>query len=275
MKKGLRSNKGVSLVEVMVAMLLLGVVAVPLVRTFLDGFKFQARSQVKTEANKVIEYVAECLKNEQYSFMGLDVGDEVRDWASSGSGSFSVEISRVPGSELTATYKVDVEELSFAEIQKGGIGTPSSYEMEIDLANEDGYGNSFLNVDYSDEIIDIIQSGAPPFNYEWVGEPKREDYFYAILLTNSSGSPMKVKVSKEITEKVKFFIKGDIELSTFTDPELTREQKAFSQVKLGEKDKIKDEKEYLCEAKISAVNLADDSIMANMNTTFSVFVDNN
>ena len=66
MVKRLKNNKGFTLVEILAAMILLGIVAVPLAKTFIDGFRFQARGQVKTEANKVIEYVTERIKNEQY-----------------------------------------------------------------------------------------------------------------------------------------------------------------------------------------------------------------
>ena len=85
---------------------------------------------------------------------------------------------------------------------------------------------------------------------------------------------IKLNVKKEISDNVKIYTKGDVDLYPVVDPSLSREQGLYEEVHLGKKDELKDEKEYLCEAKITAQNQNDESIFSSMNVTFSVFVEN-
>lgn len=274
------NNRGVTLVEILAAMVLLSIVAFPLVKTFLDSFKFQARSQIKTEANKVIEYVTEQIKNEKYSELGLD-GDDIEKWAKGEVTEINeITIDSLPGSNLTAPYEVKIDKQSIDEVQKGGIGTPTNYELKMTLvhdvdgnikANFIGY-NEFIAVTYDANVFDIQSNIQNPINSENVDGVITN--FYAILIDNQTGDPITINVKKQITDKVKIYTKGDVTLRQVADPSLSREQNFFEKVKLGNKEEIKDEKEYLCKAKITSTNLEDDTIYSSMNVTFSVFVEN-
>lgn len=275
------NNRGFTLIEILAAMVLLSIVAFPLVKTFIDGFKFQAKSQIKTEANKVIEYVAEQLKNEKYSALSINKVD-IEKWAKGEVTELNViEIDALPGSNLTAPYEVKLEKQSIKEVQKGGIGTPNTYELKMELKRdpegniEDYYTvghNEFLTVDYETNILNIKSKIKEPVNSET--NDGVVTYFYAIFIDNQTGSPITINVKKQFADKVKIYTKGGVTLHQVADPDLSREEKYFEKVDLGDNDEIKDEKEYLCEAKITAQNLEDDSIYSSMNATFSVFVEN-
>ena len=276
------NNRGFTLIEILAAMVLLSIVAFPLVKTFLDSFKFQARSQIKTEANKVIEYVAEQLKNEEYGNLG-NWGDNIEEWATAeGEELDEIIISDLPGSNLTAPYEVKLEKISGKEVQSGGIGTPDSYELKIRLDRDadgqikDNYPEGkgvYLTTDYKNNVLDIKENaGAEPDNSET--KEGITTYFYAVFIDNQTGTPITINVKKNFEDIVRIYTKGGVTLNQVADPNLSREQKYFEKVELGNNDEIKDEKEYLCEAKIVAQNLEDDSIYSSMNVTFSVFVEN-
>lgn len=271
MERSLKNNKGFTIVEILVAMALLGIIAVPLASTFMDTFKFQARSQIKTEANKVNEYVAEQIKKENYLVMGSD-GYSIKDEFIDGTvTSISTVIDNLPGGKLSYPYDVKLDFKSKDEVQKGGLGTPSEYDLEMAV---DGSGATFdykyngLDVSYDNGILTINDCGIAPINGSC----------YNVKILNDVGSPITINVRKKITENVKFYLFGDISLripTTAEDLELSKEQKFFEQVRMGNKDEIKDEKEYLCEAVITATNQNDNSITASMNISYNVFIANN
>lgn len=263
-------NKGFTLIEIVAAMVILAIVAVPLAKTFMDSFKYQARSQVKTEANKVIEYVTEQLKNGSYEELKPNLKAEINEWAKTADNNITFDVNEVPDEygKLTSGYAVKLEQIgNTSEVQKGGIGTPLVYELEMEIidggANFSGNGD-FLDVTYDNNVLTISNSNLAPVN----------DGGYAILMKNVSGNPITIEVRKMIEEKVKIYMTGEsIKLRTYPDPDLTKEQKSFEQIKLGDKDNITDEKEYFYTAKVTATNLEDNTITASMNITFDVIID--
>lgn len=272
MKREFRDNSGVSLIEIVAALVLLSIVAFPLAKTFMDGFKFQARGQIKTEANKVIEYVAEQLKNEQYNTLKDGLSDTIVEWAKGeGASSVKFSVTSISGTNLSAEYDVEIDKIdkeSTFEVQAGGMGTPSEYELTLSIddseSNISGNGN-YIYVDYDSD------SGLLSINEDPRNKDPENNMFYSVLIENTSSSSVNIAVKKMIPDKVKIYTKGDVKLSVATnpDPDLTREHKKFEQIKLGNKNEIKDE--YLCEAKITATNRNDKAIKASMNVTFSVF----
>lgn len=63
--KLINNTKGITLLEILLAMALLAIVIVPLGNFFINSFLFQSRSQRTVNANKVVEYVLEKFKNGQ------------------------------------------------------------------------------------------------------------------------------------------------------------------------------------------------------------------
>ena len=252
------------------AMVILAIVAVPLAKTFMDSFKYQARSQVKTEANKVIEYVTEQLKNGSYSELKSNLKEQINEWTKSEGNSVTFDVNKVPDEygKLTSGYSVKLEQVgNMSEVQKGGIGTPLVYELEMEIieggANFTGNGD-FLNVLYDNNVFTISGNNLAPVN----------EGGYAILMKNASGNPVTIEVRKQISENVKIYMAGEtIKLRTYPDPDLTKEQKYFEQIKLGDKTNISDEKEYFYTTKVTATNLEDNTITASMNITFNVMID--
>lgn len=266
----MKNNKGFTLIEIVAAMVILAIVAVPLAKTFMDSFKYQARSQVKTEANKVIEYVTEQLKNGSYSELKSNLKEQINEWTKSEGNSVTFDVNKVPDEygKLTSGYSVKLEQVgNISEVQKGGIGTPLVYELEMEIieggANFTGNGD-FLNVLYDNNVFTISGNNLAPVN----------EGGYAILMKNASGNPVTIEVRKQISENVKIYMAGEtIKLRTYPDPDLTKEQKSFEQIKLGDKTNISDEKEYFYTAKVTATNLEDNTITASMNITFNVMID--
>lgn len=263
-----RGNKGFTLIEIVAAMVILAIVAVPLGKTFIDSFKFQARSQIKTEANKVIEYVAEQLKNGEYKELEAGLEAEIKKWIDKSSTLENIEfdVMTLPDEygKLTDSYKVTLEASGYpTEVQKGGVGTPVVYDLTMKIKDsefvfsDEGY---YLNATYAGNLLDI----------ESVNEAKAQGG-YSILIKNESSSPVTIDVRKEIIDKVTIYTSGtDINLRTYPDPTLSKEQKNFQRIKLGDKDKIEDKKEYFYTAKVTAVNSEDTTITSTMNITFNV-----
>lgn len=269
--KIVKENKGFTLIEIVAAMVILAIVAVPLGKTFIDSFKYQARSQIKTEANKVIEYVAEQLKNGKYGELDSSLETELKSWASEENGSnieiieFDVDTLPDEYGVLTEAYKVTLESNGKPTVvQEGGVGTPAVYDLTMQLIDsgvnftDNGY---YLNVTYDGNLLDIAS----------VNSAYAKSDGYSILIKNESTSAVTIDVKKEITDKVTIYTSGaDINLRTYADPDLSKDQKSFQKVKLGEKEKIEDKKEYFYTAKVTSVNLEDSSITATMNVTFNV-----
>lgn len=266
-----RENKGFTLIEIVAAMVILAIVAVPLGKTFIDSFKYQARSQVKTEANKVIEYVAEQLKNGEYEELDSSLETKLKSWASEENGSnrnpieFNVNTLPDEYGVLTDSYKVTLESNDeLTVVQNGGVGTPTVYDLTMQIINsgvdipDNGY---YLNATYTENVLNISS----------VNEEPIESGGYSILIKNESDSPVDIYVKKEIIDKVTIYTAGtDINLRTYPDPTLSKEQKTFQRIKLGDKDKIEDKKEYFYTAKVTAVNSEDSTVTATMNVTFNV-----
>ena len=284
MERRFRDSKGFTIVEVLAAMILLSIVAVPLARTFIDGFKFKARGQVKTEANKVIEYVTEQLKNENY--FDVDFEDSIKKFAKGELASVNTEVKSdsILGGNISSDYSISIKRVSAVQVQEGGVGTPESYELEIDLLESYVNNNTFLDVRYSgvstaDDgsktgmiYIDGTKIGA--VNFDMVGEPPVQEDFYAVRLKNCSDDEITIDVRKQIEDKVKFYTVGEIKLRQYADPGLSQLQKTFKIIKLGDKTELDDETEYLCEAIITATNRNDETVTSSMNVTFSVFIPN-
>lgn len=264
-----RGNKGFTLIEIVAAMVILAIVAVPLGKTFIDSFKFQARSQIKTEANKVIEYVAEQLKNGEYEKLEVGLEAEIKEWIDKSSTLKNIEfdVMTLPDEygNLTDSYKVTLEASGYpTEVQKGGVGTPVVYDLTMKIKDsgfdfsDEGY---YLNATYDGNLLDIAS----------VNLDHAKNDGYSILIKNESTSAVTIDVRKEITDKVTIYTSGaDINLRTYADPTLSKGQKSFQKVKLGKRENIDDKKEYFYTAKVTAVNLEDSSITATMNVTFNV-----
>lgn len=264
-----RGNKGFTLIEIVAAMVILAIVAVPLGKTFIDSFKYQARSQIKTEANKVIEYVAEQLKNGEYKKLEAGLETEIKEWIDKSSALKNIEfdVMTLPDEygNLTDSYKVTLEASGYpTEVQKGGVGTPVVYDLTMQIIEsginftDNGY---YLNATYTGNLLDI----------ESVNEANAKSGGYSILIKNESSSPVTIDVRKEIVDKVTIYTSGaDINLRTYPDPTLSKEEKNFQRIKLGDKDKIEDKKEYFYTARVTAVNSEDSTITSTMNITFNV-----
>lgn len=277
------NNKGFTLIEILAAVALLSIVAFPLVKSFLDSFKFQAKSQIKTEANKVIEYVTEQLKNETYSEFkfedGTTVENKLKNWAKTETETTldTFKIDSLRGVNLTSPYEVTIEKISSSEVQKGGIGTPNEYDVSITIGT-DGKGSSqdntgALQVSYidngnTDKDFEAITNGTLEMN---VLDDTKD--FYTIKI-ESNADISNISVKKNTTKTIKVYKKENVKLSMNATAGGAAKQNVLETINLGNKDSIEDEKEFLCEARISAKNVNDDSIFSSMNVTFSVFIEN-
>lgn len=272
--KIVKGNKGFTLIEIVAAMVILAIVAVPLGKTFIDSFKYQARSQIKTEANKVIEYVAEQLKNGKYGELASSLETKLKSWASEeNSSNIEFDVDTLPDEYgvLTGTYKVTLESNGKPTVvQEGGVGTPANgYDLTLEIDDLGGYSipqnGDYLTAEY------IMGNGNPRLEIRKTHLAPLNSDVYAVLIKNKSTSAVTIDVRKIITDKVTIYTSGaDINLRTYADPTLSKDQKTFQKVKLGEKENIDDKKEYFYTVKVTAVNKEDSSITATMNVTFNV-----
>lgn len=266
-----RGNKGFTLIEIVAAMVILAIVAVPLGKTFIDSFKYQARSQIKTEANKVIEYVAEQLKNGEYEKLETGLGTEIKEWIDESSDLENIEfdVMTLPDEygNLTDSYKVTLEASGKPiEVQKGGVGTPVVYDLTMQIIES---GINFTDNGYC--LKATYTTSGNLLDIESVNEENAKSGGYSILIKNERSSTVTIDVRKKIVDKVTIYTSGtDINLRTYPDSTLSKEQKTFQRIKLGDKDKIEDKKEYFYTAKVTAVNSEDSTITSTMNITFNV-----
>jgi type II secretory pathway component PulJ len=71
--KRLYSTKGLSIVEMVIALAILGLVSIGIMGFFTDSFKFQGRSQSLVVAQKEVEAIMEVLKNNNGSYKTIDI----------------------------------------------------------------------------------------------------------------------------------------------------------------------------------------------------------
>lgn len=145
--KLVKSKKGMSLIEVIISLAILGIVSVGIIGFFTDSFKFQARIQEISKAQKVADAIMEDIKingvtnnTGEYDFAGVIYEYEVTSAIAGGSSGDNI----VGGIELyEIIVKVNPKGKSFI------VGTANSTMRKKINSNHD----KFCRITYVKRII--------------------------------------------------------------------------------------------------------------------------
>lgn len=164
--KLISSKKGMTLVEILFALLLLGIVIVPLGKFFIDSFKFQSRSQKIVQANKTAEYVIETFKSGQlleYIDGGVYENLTTDDLGISSNVEYFIDIE---SEKVTKENEIEYDILDWPDQYDGVIIIEDSAinydgDIDIDIDNfeiliNDGAGENNLKVENNGANIETI-----------------------------------------------------------------------------------------------------------------------
>lgn len=256
-----RSERGFTLMEIVAALVLLGIVAVPLVRMFVNSFEFQGMTELKSEANEVAQLVAERLKDGTLTAMNdaLDAaGNAVPTKVELTSTDLNV-------SNLAQDYKIEISGISVEKGSGSPDKTPSEFDYTLTLKADGGATElpEGAGVSYSatDSLLTISSSLDP-------AEGKSVDYNF--LIDNQTENELTVFIRKETTANVTIYTKGLHRVNmTSKAVGLTREQNTFSRHHLGTNDQLTNTTQDLYNVVIIVTSITDDSITTTMNATFT------
>jgi len=237
--KPILKNKGMTLLEVVLAITLLAIVMTPLANLFIDSLRFQSRNQKLTRANEVVEYVIECFKNG----LATDLVDGVEHELT------LKQFYQKIGSTTDKDYKIKIESEKTSEevtIEGDLLEEPASYQGTVTITPTGLKYEGDMGVVIDDKTI-IINSGYTDNNLLI----KNENNVYVELkirnLTNKEMNVYKVNsVSLEI-------IDGAIFQANIED---THQNKRYS----------------IYNVKVTATEKNDDSIYATIKTAVKVAI---
>ena len=201
--KLITNNKGMTLLEILIAMALLAIVVVPLGNFFIDSFVFQSRNQRTVNANKVAEYVLEAFKNgqalgliDENATHELTLKDFYKDY---------LELETNKNYDLTITsvknsLDIEIEQLLEVPEDFEGILTLTSEGLEYE-------GNLECNIDGNTVVIN---SGYENNNLKIVNEI---DVYSQITIQNLAGQSINVYKDDGITLNV---LEGSINQANLT-----------------------------------------------------------
>ena len=201
--KLITSNKGMTLLEILIAMALLAIVVVPLGNFFIDSFVFQSRNQRTVNANKVAEYVLEAFKNGQLldEFVdgnmhdGLTLQEFYQKLGLTTNKEYDLTITSVKNSN-----NIEIEQLLEVPEDFEGILTLTSEGLEYE-------GNLECNINGSTVVIN---SGYEDNNLKIVNEI---DVYSQITIQNLAGQSINVYKDNGITLNV---LEGSINQANLT-----------------------------------------------------------
>jgi len=259
-----KSERGFTLIEIVAALILVLIVGVPLARTFLDSYKFQSKSQLKTEANEVAQYVAEQLKDGTLTQMEAALK---LDPETSG---ITLDTETLGMENLANQYNIEIKVVSMEPGQdiKGSTPDEFSYEIVVDEGGVTGsYGfstNKFSST--GDVSLDgFLLTIAPP---EEEGDEEKE---YDFLIHNKTANEVTFQINKRTKSVVNIYTKGEkaVNLKGYPENRLSKEYTAFKKFNLGGKNQVTSKTEDLYNVVVITTSKHDTSITANMNTTFT------
>jgi len=236
--KLISKTKGMTLVEILLALVLLSVVIVPLGNFFIDSFKFQSRNQRLVQANKAAEYVVESFKNGQATHL-LDGAEHNLSMEQ-----FFQEIGVMDQGDIK-DYKVNITSTKISNvIDEGTLSVPTSYNgiVTIESSGIEYEGDIELEIDGSELVI---TDGYLDNN---------------LKIQNNSGSFLEVDLRNSSNEKINVYKDNNVTVNIL-------EGNVF-QVNLG---KIKDNGRYNnYKITVTAVEENDDSIISKVETTIRI-----
>ena len=255
------SEKGFTLMEIVAALVILGIVAVPLAKTFMDSFKFQAKSQNETEAMKVAQFIAEQLKDGK-NYYGMDaetfsVDDVVRRR--------SEDITGAMG-ELTDKYDITITVNSEQKGQDISGNTPTEFAYEIETdgnlynVNDGDADHTGFSITCSDFVIQTSESDVDANTYD-------------ILINNISDSQEATfQIDKRTTAKLNVYTKGEykVNLQGYPYNRLSRKYTTFEKFHLGQKDGVTSKSEDLYNVTVLVESRTNETVKATMNTAFTI-----
>lgn len=141
--KLVKSKKGMSLIEIIISLAILGIVSTGIITFFTNSFRFQARIQEITKAQKVADAIMEDIKNGRRSCAdGVDVFDNT---------TYEFEVIKTSGAEsgndVVGGIKLsDVTVKTWPERNKSIVGEASSTIREVIATNPNA---NYCEVQYS------------------------------------------------------------------------------------------------------------------------------
>jgi len=261
----IKSQKGFTLVEIVAALALLGLVAIPLARVFLDSFKFQARSEMKTEVNEVAQFVAEKLKEGVL----VNVNEEFSDSESPEQVNLTTKNMKIKSlngireadlGDLTQIYDIVID---FKSEQKGEDikgTTPNHFDFTLTVSNgvtvSDVFSPEQVKVNGNIITIDPGDDGSKTYNF---------------LIVNDTLDKVSYQIEKKTASVVNIYTKGKngVVLSGPPSPGLSDEVITFRRFDLKDREQVSSMTEDLYNVTITVTSQSDPTITTSMNTTFT------
>jgi len=264
------SEKGFTLIEVVAALVILAIVAVPLAKTFMDSFKFQTKSQNETEAMKVAQFVAEQLKDGK-NFYGIDAMDSpVNNSVEKRSEDITADMG-----ELTDKYNITITINNEQKGQNISGNTPTEFAYVIQTNGEvakvidrESVKPAGFTISSEDIANFVIRT-----NRDDNSEEK-----YSILIRNESKeNEADFRVDKRTTARVDIYVQGEkaINLTKYTsttgDSErLSNIHTKFYKYNLGKNESVTSKTEDLYDVTVTVASRTNETVRATMNTAFTI-----
>jgi len=256
-----KSERGFTLMEIVAALFLISLVAVPLAKTFMDSYKFQAKSQLKTEANKVAQYVAEQLKDGKNAYYDLEPknGSEVK----------YENFTAVGLGNLADKYSMHIKITNVEENKDIAGSTPTefAYTVIVDEAGNFKDPTNDVGLDPISEDLSISRSGS---NIT-VKKETLSSETYNFLLENKSDKLVDFLITKETPAIINVYTKGEnISAKCQQRTQVAKEYNTINLFHLGDKKQVTSKTKILCDATITVTSKTDSTNHVVMNTTFTM-----
>ena len=225
MKNFCKSNKGMTLVEIILALLLLGIVIVPIGRFFIDSFKFQDRNNQIAEINAIASYIVEALKNGQAEEL-LNGGDFGLDEIYEKIGSREDKGASL-GTQKT-NYTVNIESTKLEDdivLEENLLDFPSTYEGTIEIDWEENSYTGDMDITLQENMI-IINEGYGENN---LIVRNNSETFIEIYVKNLCEDRIKIYKDNSITLNI---LEGNIRQINLTDDIQQSQKYEFYKVKI-------------------------------------------
>jgi len=257
-----KSEKGFTLIEIIAAVILIAIVAIPLGGLFMNSFKFQARSQQSTTVNEIAQVVAERLKDGSLVKEEFKEKLKAEEEAGEDAQGFALELE-----EYKKQYDITLKFGSKEEGQNIQGSTPDSYDYTITVL-ADGTIDPVSTVFGSEDvtIVDNVITIDPSDDH-----PDNGNMQYNFFIDNQTTDSVSFKVHKKTASKVTFYKQNNnIYLSAFPDAELTQAQIEFREFNLAGKTQVTSKGEDLYNVAITVTLKSEPSITTTMNATFTI-----